>query len=357
MRKDKDKSPIKQENATCYIQNYNFEYPQRLCEATGGACVHIDFVLLELIRSLSANNSGKCVATNEWLANKCLVSSQQITRMVSKFYDLGLIENIKQKYGWERFLTPKFYDIVRYAARHMTPSELKLYGSKQAVEYLNDSQPDATENDKKAKKKAPKDVKPEPYDSHELATECILFAVGRPYIDKESVSYAIEFLRSKTLKVLPVVNISEQLKKANFKAVRHFCILVLPKFFLSLPPTNQKENNGKYIYQIRSYLQTAFEDWHAQPENAEFVLGCLAQAIIKKSLSGLESLGFNNSEIADLASENTTNMQQAEAILLVAAKKGRVEQTAENRALFDDFIKGYKKVTQAQPTKPTPTNQ
>jgi hypothetical protein len=112
-----------------YINCFNFAYIQRLAAATNGKVGVIEFTLCEIIRGLS-KTSGKCIATNQHFSELLCLSTVQISRIIKSLCDLGLLESLRKKYGWERMVTEKYYHTVKHERKHLALREYAIVGLK-----------------------------------------------------------------------------------------------------------------------------------------------------------------------------------------------------------------------------------
>jgi hypothetical protein len=125
----KDNENSEPEQLKEYINCFNFAYIQRLAAATNGKVGVIEFTLCEIIRGLS-KTSGKCIATNQYFSELLCLSAVQISRIIKSLCDLGLLESLRKKYGWERMVTEKYYHTVKHERKHLALREYAIVGLK-----------------------------------------------------------------------------------------------------------------------------------------------------------------------------------------------------------------------------------
>ena len=126
---NKDSENSEPEQIKEYINCFNFVYIQRLALSTNGKVGVCEFVLCEMVRGLSIK-SGKCIAKNDFFADRLCLSEVQISRIIKSLCGLGLLENQRKKYGWERMVTEKYYQIVKHEKKHLSLREYEKAGLK-----------------------------------------------------------------------------------------------------------------------------------------------------------------------------------------------------------------------------------
>ena len=126
---NKDSENSEPEQIKEYINCFNFAYIQRLALSTNGKVGVCEFVLCEMVRGLSIK-SGKCIAKNDFFAERLCLSEVQISRIIKSLCGLGLLENQRKKYGWERMVTEKYYQIVKHEKKHLSLREYEKAGLK-----------------------------------------------------------------------------------------------------------------------------------------------------------------------------------------------------------------------------------
>lgn len=149
---NKDSENSEPEQIKEYINCFNFAYIQRLALATNGKVGLIEFVLCEMVRGLSSK-SGKCIAKNDFFSERLCLSEVQTSRIIKILCGLGLLENQRKKYGWERVVTEKYYQIVKHEKKHLSLREYEKAGLKITVP-TEISQPEKKERAPKTAKTA-----------------------------------------------------------------------------------------------------------------------------------------------------------------------------------------------------------